>query len=695
MGIRTGHLLAMAAVSFAASGAWAEDEIDTASLGTLQVWGTEINASSITLDDDTFIIKQADHISDLLRTIPGVDVGGAHSLNQRITIRSMDDKDLRITIDGANQNTYMYHHMGNLQIHADILKSVDIEVGNNSVINGGLGGAVRFETKSADDLLEPGKLFGGRVQGSYADNAANSYAVTGYGKLGNQLDILGYFNHVDRDNFEVGGGKIKDANGDKIAGTNGEVKGLKGKLKDALIKLGWDITPNQRLEIGYEAYEDKGNYSYRPDMGLAVDLAIADNLGLPLVYPTEFTRDTVTLNYDLAWGENSTLEATLFHNDSTLKRDESGVNAVFANNPTDVEGEAVNTGLNVLANTVLGQNTLHDLTYGVNVIKYDTHYKSTGSALGVGDSKEDATMTAIFLEDRIEFANGFSVIPGIRYEHFDLDSAVVDKTFSDVTFGLGFELAVGEHWVYRASTTQLFKAPEIGEVFIGAGLFDTANPDIKEETGYNSEIGFAFNDAVFGADNFSAGLTLFRTYIDDYIYDYAIARSVKANIGDMRIEGYESYAGLEVGNLSLLITYSDADSKLNAFSQFSAFEDARLDRKQGNTFSFNADYGVPSYGLNFHWDVLAVGDLEDSLDIDGASVIREKDGYTIHNISARWEPKQAKGLSLTLGVDNLFDDFYASHSSRTGVSVHPRFGTLYLQDYEPGRNIKFTVAYKF
>ena len=85
-------------------------------------------------------IRQADHISDLLRTVPGVDVGGSHSLNQRVTIRSLGDRNLRVSIDGANQNNYMYHHMGNLQIHADILQSVNIDVGTNSVVDGGLGG---------------------------------------------------------------------------------------------------------------------------------------------------------------------------------------------------------------------------------------------------------------------------------------------------------------------------------------------------------------------------------------------------------------------------------------------------------------------------------------------------------------------------------------------------------------------------
>lgn len=80
-------------------------------------------------------------------------------------------------------------------------------------------------------------------------------------------------------------------------------------------------------------------------------------------------------------------------------------------------------------------------------------------------------------------------------------------------------------------------------------------------------------------------------------------------------------------------------------------------------------------------------------DLDGPTLENSKDGYTVHNISLQWFP--VKGLQVTAGVDNLLDEFYASQSSRTGVSFHPRFGELYLFDYEPGRNIKATVSYQF
>ncbi len=665
----------------------------------ITIWGTEVRASSIRLEADTLAIKQADHVSDLLRTIPGVDVGGAHSLNQRITIRSMDDKDLRISIDGANQNTYMYHHMGNLQIHADILQSVDVEIGTNSVVNGGLGGEVRFETKQANQLLRDGEQFGFRLQGMGSDNYGSSYALTGYGEIGDELDVLLYYNDISRDNYEVGGGEIKDANGVLIPGTDGEVRGLEGDLEDLLIKFGWDITADQRLEFGYETYNDQGDYSFRPDMGLATDLAITNSLGVPLLWPTEFSRDTYTLNYDAQWGGNSSVRAALFRNDSELQRDERGwaASPPFAASAGFVFGEARNTGLNVLAESLLD---IHTLTYGVEIINYDTDYRAVYTA-STDTGSEEATSSAIFLQDRIQISDRFALIPGARYTRYDIDSAVVDNEFSDFTVALAGELQMTDNFLAKLSTTQLFKGPEIGEVFIGAGLFDIANQGITEETGTNTELAFAFEDAVLGADRFAAGVTFFNTELDDYIYDYATpppsvgGRSWKDNIGDMSIDGYEAYVGYDVGELSAMFTYSVAESDLDAFAEYAALQGARLDRQQGDTISFNLDYAVPSINLLLHWDVLDVDGVSSGLDLDGATLNNAKDGFTVHNVSALWSPEMLNGVSMTLGVDNLFDEYYASQSSRTGVSFHPRFGQLYLQDYEPGRNVKLTVSAEF
>ncbi|GAB1264942.1 TonB-dependent receptor domain-containing protein [Aurantivibrio infirmus] len=657
----------------------------------ISVWGTKVNSSSLNLDAEGIAIRQSDHISDLLRTIPGVDVGGAHSLNQRITIRSMDDKDLRITIDGANQNTYMYHHMGNLQIHADILESVDIEVGNNSVISGGLGGAVRFKTRQAGDLLEPGKNWGARVQSSYANNASSSNSIAAYGLLGEQIDVLGYFNQVERENYSVGGEKILDETGAEILGTDGEVRGLEGDLTDALLKFGWNFSDNQRLSLGYESYKDEGDYSYRPDMGLATDLAIANSLNIPLVYPTEFSRDTLTLNYELDLGDALLLNATIFDNESVFWRDERGLISWRPPFATINEGEAENSGVNILAKSLIDGSAVNQtVTYGVELIDYETQYSVNSQNL----SGENARNLSFYLEDRIDFDNGLSFIPGLRHDIYDIDSSVVDDTFTKTTGSLAIEYAFLDNFLVRASSTQVFKGPEIGEVFIGAGLNDAPNSNIDAESGLNSEIAFAYQGHLF-----SAGISFFETQIDDYIYDYAAnpgGGRWKDNVGDMELDGYEVYAKLNLGTLQTLLTYSSSDSELSAFSAYANLDGARIDRKQGDTISFNLDYDFSVADLSVHWDFLLVDGINAGSDLDGATLDNAKDGYKVHNIALRWQPSgKAQGLALTLGIDNVFDEFYASQSSRTGVSFHPLFQELYLFDYEPGRNIKATVSFRF
>lgn len=660
---------------------------------SVTVWGTKVKTSSVQVDERSLAIKQADHISDLLRTIPGVDVGGAHSLNQRITIRSMDDKDLRITIDGANQNTYMYHHMGNLQIHADILKSVDISVGKNSVLNGSLGGSVQFETKDAKDLLSENENLGARLQTAYGDNASSGFSLTGFGKLAGKFDFLAYFNRTHRDNYEVGGGEIKDENGDLFPGTDGAVRGHEGDLNNGLIKFGWDLNPQNRFEIAFETYDDSGDFSYRPDMGLATDITISERLNLPLVYPTEFTRDTATLNYEGSLSKDFDFRATAFFNQSDLWRDESGVAAVFGS-ASIVEGRAENQGIKVRGQNTWGESVRHTLIFGSEYIDHETRYRNDGVQL----SGETSDHTAFYIEDQIQITDAFRVVPGLRYDRYSLESKVVDQTFSDVSGGLALHYQLNEDMDLRVSGTQLFKGPEIGEVFIGAGLRDAPNPKIEAETGLNIEVGFAYSNAVLGADRFSFGLTGFQTQIDNYIYDYARAPEVrfwKDNVGDMDIDGFEGYLGYDLGPFRSLFTASIAESDLKAFDAYEFYNGARLDRTQGDTFSLDLSYEFYAEQLELKWTSLAVGDVGAGLDLDGASLNNAKDDYQIHNISMRWTPPALRGLAVNLGIDNLFDEYFASQSSRTGVSAHPFFGNLYLLDYEPGRNIKATVSFQF
>ena len=677
----------------------------------VNVWGTQIKASSMYLNSEDIVTKQADHISDLLRTIPGVDVGGAHSLNQRITIRSMDDKDLKISIDGAAQNTYMFHHMGNLQIHADILKSVDIEVGTNSVINGGLGGAVRFETKQAADLLAKDERAGARISAMVSDNAGHNFSLTGYGLLTDDVDFLIYHNEVDTENYKLGD-KVRVEARETISYVD-EVIGLEGDIKDTLLKFGWNIDNSQRVALSYETYQDKGNYSARPDMGIVTDItltyAIEDtfNAIVPLVWPTEFTRDTVTLSYDLQFGEDSQLKATAFSNVSELMRDESawGVNAGWEEDADLITGEAKNRGVNVLVETYHEfAGVEHDIVYGGEAIKHETEWMAEGIHPDyIGDVQtagERSRAVAAYIQDTIAITEQFNVIPGIRHEQVSVEANVIHKRYKGTTFSFAAEYFITSDLLVKASATELFRAPELAEVFIGAGTRDLLNAELKEETGINKELSIAYQSNILGADQFSVGITYFNTDIDDYIYDYNRVEGksgyLKDNIGDLVLDGVEAYLGYSVGNFDSQITFSAADSEINAFTQYQQFDGARIDRQQGDTYGALIKYTLPKIDAFVSWEVLHVQAISDGLNLDGARLSTAKQGFTVHNIAANWHPKMLPGTTIIFGVDNLFDELYASQSSRTGISYHPRFNVeLPLIDWEPGRNIKATVAYKF
>jgi len=103
---------------------------ESTQLDEVNVWETQVVSSSLNLGKDTIETKQADHLSDLLRDLPGVDVGGSHSMNNKIVIRGVKDEDLDVKIDGAKQPSVdMFHHQSTLKLNPDILKKVNIEVG--------------------------------------------------------------------------------------------------------------------------------------------------------------------------------------------------------------------------------------------------------------------------------------------------------------------------------------------------------------------------------------------------------------------------------------------------------------------------------------------------------------------------------------------------------------------------------------
>lgn len=415
---------------------------ETTQLEEVNVWETQVISSSLNLGENAIETKQADHLSDLLRDLPGVEVGGSHSINNRINIRGLQDEDLNITLDGAKiQNVNMFHHIGNLLINPDILKKADIQVGTNSITTSGLGGSVAFETKDGRDMLEKDKDFGARISSTYNSNNSVGGSLTGYGKVSNDVDFLLYHNYLNKNNW-------KDGKGNKGFGAD-------GKIQNSLVKLGYNLSDTQRVAISYDILKDKGDYFPRPDMGANANAALT---GLGKTFDTEYTRETITLKHELMLGDKLILDTSVYSNDNELQRLENWIGGPRSPRPDFVgtlKGNVKTIGINTKAQSNIElANTLNTFTYGATYDEQTSEVTWNSSKYG---KDEEAKELALFAEDAIDFNNGIIITPGVRYTNYKLDSSYGNINDNQFTYGLATEYALTDTITLLASGTTLIK----------------------------------------------------------------------------------------------------------------------------------------------------------------------------------------------------------------------------------------------
>ncbi|MEJ2763811.1 TonB-dependent siderophore receptor [Photobacterium sp. MCCC 1A19761] len=660
-------LLCLAIGMALSSGAYAEEK--QSYFDEMVVWGTKVSSNSESLYSQDMSLKQADHMSDLLRDIPGVDVGGTHSVNQRITIRGLGETDLDIRLDGASQHANMFHHIGNLTLNPDILKSADIQVGNNSVTQNGLGGAVYFETKDAKDLLGYNEQFGARVFGGYQSNDSQQGSLTVYGQLTDTVDAMVYGHYITRDNF-------KDGEGHKTIGAKGNTYNILGKV-------GVEPTENHRFELAYDLYRDGGDYSPRPDMGGSAN----GELSKKAVIPTDYDRDTITLSYALDAGQHVG-KVALYTSKTEINRNEAVLKTYGVRWPGDrlseSSAENTNTGVNAKFQSQLELLSLaNQLTYGLDYMNKDSESTYGGAKF----MDETAKSAAVFAENQIFFTDDFSVTAGLRYDDYKREAVTGTDNFDEVTWALGTEWNVTRYWTVFANARSLFKGPELFETYVKYQDVTFLADDIKAETGLNTQGGVRYGKNI-GEHRVGANVTVFKTGIDDYImtsYQKASKTYLVSNAGDVEITGFEASASYGLGMFNSKLSYAKSDTEYKDTGKPVLHENGRS-MDVGDSIALTLDYQSESLETIFGLTSIVVLD-EDNVLADQP----EKEGYDVHNIYAQWVPSKVEGLSVTFGIDNLFDETYTSHASRSGVAR----GTINLNDYEPGRNFKLSAAYQF
>lgn len=627
--------------------------------------------TTATVSAEAIASRAARDARETLQNETGVTVGGGGSaMAQKIYVREIEDTLLTVTLDGVPQGGNIFHHQGRILIDPLLLKRIEIDKGGTvaSVGPGGLAGSVRMTTKAAADLLRPGQRIGGLLFGGVASNDGWNAGGAAYGRS-EALDFLVYAKRNESRDYQDGNGRTQE----KTAATQ----------DSRLARLNWQLAPGHALSFGYQALTDEAVRYPRPHM--------VGFTGSNAPMPQQLDQETLTAGYHFAGSDGlPAADLMLFSETVENVRANNGSGAVFGKPVGYVFGERLeSSGVNLLLKSKLGAGTLR---YGLN------HHRRESSAINPnksggagGTSREETDVTGLFAEGSVPLGSLLLLGVGARYDWYSYtDNHRQDFDSSGLSPNASLTLQASEALSFRLGASSTVRGAGLKEAFMldnGPGPLIYRNAaDLREETARNLELGVNYEQ---GPWSFKG--SLFDMTIDDYInLVYRAgppATATRENIGKVKSRGYELGGRWNNGTASLGLSVSDARPKLNG--QDLGDGDFSLGTSVGRTWLLSAGYALPAWNVDLGWNLRRVEDID--YRPGGATADVHKDGYTVHDLHASWQPLGKDRLRVTLSVRNLFDRFY--HDQATyGYSAG---NGMVLGYADPGRDVRLDLNWKF
>jgi hemoglobin/transferrin/lactoferrin receptor protein len=627
--------------------------------------------------------RQANDLSDLFRQVPSVNVGGSLGIAQKIYVRGLEDNMLNVTVDGAPQRGTLFHHIGRVSIEPELLQTVDVQAGAGEATSGfgAIGGAIRFRTKDADDLLRPGQSVGMIAKAGWFSNDGYKLSGTAYGRLFGDVGIVASYTRVEREN-------MKDGGGDALFGTA-------AVQKLGFVKVGGDLGGGHRLSASYEQRDEKASFGQRPNWpALAGDR----------LFPATGKRQTVTMNYGLSAGDGIDLEATGYWTRSRFTQDRYDRWGLYA-------AAIRSVGFDARARVRRGT---HDIVVGAEYRddQVTSEYLAAPAVWGpwawdpaIGRFEERGSVMGLYLQDQWRPFDPLTLSFGARYDSYDLDQvAYRNGTNSDgFSFNIGAEYELTDGLSLSASFAEALRGKEIGDAFTlekRPGRI-SLQPGLRPERVDNYEVG-----ASFKRDGFRASAVYYNMVIDDVILDQIgngpppQAPNYYENIGRFKAEGFELRAGYAYGPFSIDGYFSHYRSRINGYP-VEGYEHIGLGNSVGDNWNVTLGY-QPSENVGVEASITRFNDLNDievlerNVEIGwiGQTQFVDKPGYTVVDLFARWRPFGNERLTLLAGVYNLFDKRYRAHASVADYSGIPGYAGV-VGVREPGRDIRLTAAVRF
>ena len=727
LGIYGAAMPVMAADEKSGDASSADTIVVTAAQQNLQAPGV----STITADQ---IRKNppARDVSEIIRKMPGVNLtgnatSGQRGNNRQIDIRGMGPENTLILVDGkpvTSRNSVRLGWRGERDsrgdtswVPAEMIERIEVIRGPAAVRygNGAAGGVVNIITKK-DSAQEWHGSWNAYVNAPEhkAEGATKRTDFSLSGPLGDDVSFRLYGNlaKTQADAWDINRDHQSERTG---IYANTLAAGREGSInKDINGVVRWDFAPMQSLEF-QAGYSRQGNL-------YAGDTQNTNNDSSSNNYVREnYGKETNRLyrqNYSVTWNggwDNGITTSNWIQYEHTRNSRlgeglAGGLEGLFNSNKfTDIDlsdvmlHNEVNLPLDLLVNQTLtlgtewNQQRMKDLASNTQAFQ-------GGAISGLSSTNRSpyssADIYSIFAEDNMELTDSTMLTPALRFDHH----TIVGDNWSP---SLNLSQGLADDFTLKMGIGRAYKAPSLYQTnpnYIlyskgqgcyasgnGVGCYMMGNDDLKAETSINKEIGLEFKH-----DDWLAGVTWFRNdYRNKIEAGYSPMAQTAAGATKTDIYQWENVPKAVVEGLegTLNVPVSETVAWSNNFTYMLQSKN----KTTGERLSI-----IPEYTLNstLSWQVTQDVSLQSTFtwygkqqpkkyDYKGqrvtGSATNEVSPYSIVGLSGTWDVN--KNVSLTAGVDNLFDKRHwrAGNAQSTGGTTGYMYGAGAETYNESGR----------
>lgn len=624
--------------------------------------------------------NQPGSIDDILRQVPGLDFSnGPRRTGETPSIRGFSGPDVIILIDGARQNLESGHD-GRFFIDPYFLTEAEVVRGSSSALygSGGTGGVIALRSVEASDLLKGKHKYG--VETFAGFQGVNDEWSTGglaFSKPVSNAELLGGVVYRNSDDIELASGERRQSrdrivsallNGSVIAHEDHEFKLSIKKFNNDAIEPnnGQSATATDAVEKEIRTNEAQFAYAYSNPTNRWVDLKA------------------------LVYGNHTRIEETAIEATSTT-----------AVGDVDTR-QLATTGFRVdnRSRFEISQDVLTVVTYGAEAYR-DYADGDTNGAARSGVPSATSDFAGVFVQGQFEFEEilgsgvGATLIPGLRYDTYESESSSANTSnkSDEVSPKLALQVRPIEPLSLFGSAARAFRAPNLNELFptgthfiipgFGTNSF-LSNPNLQPQTTDTFEVGAGLRFRSMLRRNDTAQLKATRFWIrgDNFIDTVVTQPSPPAcfppncngttqnvNVPNAELFGTEIEGSYESDRALVQVGFSRVHGENADTGEF-------LGSITPAKFTLHGAAKLPEYLARIGVKMTHASDFTRTTD----STLK-LDEYTVFGVYARWtadENSLVRGLSVTVGAENVFDSVY----SRTASGSH-----------EPGRNVKGTIAY--